>query len=145
MERLGLSGPRGIRGSQTAQVRKRGGSSRVRRAETMMEGERRGRRSEVARPQGEEVRGGSEGPRWRTQGRGGRGVQGGKTMKETERLGGRGAQGAQTAQARKRGGAGSIQRAEMMREGERREGRGEEGTGGGEGCGGRGGEGGERG
>src|SRR6266702_8354678 len=138
MERLGLSGPRGIRGSQTAQVRKRGGSSRVRRAETMVEGERRGGRSGGARPKGEEIRAGSEGPRWRTQGRGGRGVQGGKTMKETERLGGRGAQGAQTAQVRKRGGPSSIQRAEMMREGERREvrggetaGRGWEGMGGG--------------
>ena len=60
-ERLGPSGPRGTRGAQTARVRKRGGPSGVRRAETTMEGERRGGRSEAARPQGEGVLLGSDG------------------------------------------------------------------------------------
>src|SRR6266702_3772290 len=110
MERLGLSGPRGIRGAQTVQVRKRGGSSRVQRAETTMEGERRGGRSEVVRLQGEGVRVGSEGPRWRMRGRGGRGVRGGKTMGEVERVGGGVARGGQTAPGRERGGLSSIKR-----------------------------------
>src|SRR6266702_3601780 len=116
MERLGLSGPRGIRGSQTAQVRKRGGSSRVRRAETMMEGERRGGRSEVARRQGEEVRAGSEGPRWRTQGRGGRVARGrgGEGEEEGGRSGGRGGG---RVRPREREGRGEVQVSRTMGEG----------------------------